>query len=162
VKTDNPYYVVSGGLGYAQGHIPVVVVFVNGSLDVKKPAAGHSVQNQLYPVLLHELTHAADKFTRGVGEQMTEEEARDNDRYYNHPTEVRAYLQEILDELNHILPHVERLKTVLYPNMGEALKVVLNQSKTWQEIEPHLTDRNKKLIMKAVAQEYEEYLESES
>jgi hypothetical protein len=51
---------------------------------------------------------------------------------------------------------------VLYPNMGEALKVVLNQSKTWQEIEPHLTDRNKKLIMKAVAQEYEEYLESES
>ena len=161
VETDNPYYVVSGGLGYAQGK-PVVVVFVNGSLDVKNPAANRSVQNQLYPVLLHELTHAADKFTQGVGEELTEEEARDNDRYYNHPTEVRAYLQEILHEIDHMLPHIGNLRKVLYPNMGEALRVVLNQSKTWEEIEPHLTYRNKKLIMKAVAQEYEDYLTQES
>jgi hypothetical protein len=156
VVTQSPYYAVSGGFGSTASGKPTLVVNINGSLNAEnlfKSANSDSflIANQIYDVLLHEVTHAADIFTKGVAESLSEQEARENPKaYYNHPSEVRAYLQEILSELEHTFKNYEKFVKLFGPSKG--ITVMLNQSKTWQEIEPYLTEKNKRLIIKAVAQ----------
>ncbi len=156
IVTQSPYYAVSGGFGSTASGKPTLVVNINGSLDAEnlfKSANSDSflIANQIYDVLLHEVTHAADTFTKGVGESLSEQEARENPRaYYNHPSEIRAYLQEILNELEHTIKNHEKFVKLFGPSKG--ITVMLNQSKTWQEIEPYLTEKNKQLVIKAVAQ----------
>jgi hypothetical protein len=151
VETKSPYYVVSGGLGYDRSGKVAVVININGSIpseDIYRAAKGRSVALQIYPVLIHELTHAADKFTRGVGERMTEEEARDNAAYYNDPGEVRAYMQEVVDESEEHFKSYNKLESAFGP--GKALQYLLNTGKIWKEISPYWTERNKRLVIKAV------------
>jgi len=152
--SDNVYYVLDAGLGYAQGH-PVVVVFLNGSLDIPKNTGG-VLTNQLYAVLIHELTHAADKFApKGVADQMTQEEAQGNAAYYNHPAEVRAYMQEVVDEVEDKFKHWDKLEKSFGP--GKGMTYLMNMSNTWGEISPHLTERNRRLIIKTVSQALADY-----
>ena len=151
IPTKDFKYIPSGGLGFSQGK-PVVVVHVNGSIDAEqlyKGTTSHLVQRQLYPVLLHELTHAADKFSRGVGESMSQEEALNNEAYYNHPTEVRAYLQEVVDETSEFFKHYEQLQR----HFGNrAVEILMQRSSTWEEVSPYWTEQNKRKVIKAVVQ----------
>jgi hypothetical protein len=163
IPTSSPYYVVSGGVGKGGSGATFIVININGTLDAEnlyKSASSKdlTIANQIFKVLIHEMTHAADIFTKGIGESLTEEEAQNNPRaYYNHPTEVRAYLQEILEELN--LGNYPKF-VKLFKGRGRGLEVLLKQSKTWLEMEPYLTESNKRLIIKAVAQQIDQ-LESE-
>lgn len=160
IPTQSPYYAVSGGFGSSVSGKPTLVVNINGGLNAEnlfRSANSDSwlIANQIYDVLLHEVTHAADIFTKGVGESLSEQEAIDNPRaYYNHPSEVRAYLQEILSELEHTFKNYEKFVKLFGPSKG--VLVLLNQSKTWEEIEPYLSDKNKRLIIKTVAQALDE------
>ena len=155
VETTKPFYVVDGGYGVSSRYPhPIVVVNVNGSMEaeqLRKAAQAHQVHEQLYPVLIHELTHAADKYSKGVGSRMTVDEMRtDMGSYYNDPTEVRAYMQEVVDEAQSRFQHWDKLKATFGP--GKGLEYLLKMCPTWQEVSPHWTDRNKQLVIKAVAQ----------
>lgn len=158
VPTDSPYYIVSGGLGFSKGR-PVVVIFVNGGLDVEnisRAAKGHTIHSQIYPILLHELTHAVDKYSKGIGSRMTQEEAKGNQEYYNHPTEVRAYLQEVVDETERHFDKWEKFERA-FGGPGRALQTLLNLSETWREVSPYWTERNQQLVIKAVSQALDDY-----
>jgi DNA topoisomerase IB len=153
VETKSPLFVVWGGLGTHNGRRVIVVKF-NGSLDAeaihKSAMAGGIISKQLYSLLIHELTHAAD-IGEGVGAKLpTEEAARANpETYYNDPTEVRAYMQEIVDELEFLFEHHEKFAE-MFGSYGKAIDVLMKQSQTWLDIEKHLTESNKHLITKGV------------
>lgn len=152
-------YVMSGGLGFLRGH-PVAVAHVNGSLDpevLAKGAESHLFMSQLYPILLHELTHAADRYTKGVNDRgdMSEDDAHNNlARYYNDPSEVRAYMQQVVDEVSTHFKHWPKLQRMMGP---KALPTLLNFSETWKDASPHWTDRNQRAVIKAVAQELNDW-----
>lgn len=153
IETPSPYYVIDGGFGFSTRYQqPIVVVNINGSMpseDLQRAAKGRQVQNQLYPVLLHEITHAVDKYSKGVGERMTPEQAQnDLGAYYNTPTEVRAYMQEVVDEISQ--KHWQNFQKAFGPSKG--LEYMLKSSPTWVEVSPHWTERNKRLVIKAVVQ----------
>jgi hypothetical protein len=155
--TDNPYYVVDGGVGRA-GKQVVVVVGLNGSKPIPKNTGG-VLARQIFPVLLHELTHVADKYKgKGVAQDMTRDEAAGNPAYYNEPGEVRAYMQEVVDEASERFRHWDKLVRIS-PTKAKAVDYLLGTSSTWSEVSPHWTPRNKQLVLKAVVQALDDYLQ---
>ncbi len=148
-------YVVGGALGEVRGK-HVVVINVNGSLPAETiwaAAKGHSVQDQLYPVLLHELTHAADKFAPGMAE--TEQQLQDDPAaYYNDPSELRAYTQEVVDEVSDRFDKYEKLQR----HFGnKAMGMLLRMSPTWERASPHWTRPNQNRVLKSVYQALEDW-----
>lgn len=152
-------YFVSGGLGTAGGKT-VVVVDVNGSLDAQviwKATNARTAHGFLYPILLHELTHAADIFAPELG--MNEAEAHGNAGYYNHPSELRAYMQEVVDELEDRFPYFDKLRG-RFGHRG--LEMFLNMSSTWKEVSPHWTAASRQKVMKAMYQALEDWRDREA
>lgn len=159
VVTRSPYFVIEGGLGKdGRGHT-VVVISVNGSLPAEvllKSAQGSNlIEGQIFPILLHELTHAADVFQEGVGEDMSAEDAQGNPAYYNHASEVRGYMAEVVDEIEHLLPHYAKFVKLFGP--GKALEHALSMSQTWEEVSPYWTEPNRRKVIKSVVQRIEEW-----
>lgn len=147
-------YFVGGGMGTARGGQTVVIIDVNANLEAeqvwKATSAKTTATWNLYPILLHELTHAADIVSQGLG--MSQEDARGNAAYYNDPSEVRAYMQEVIDEVEQRASHFAKLKA----RFGQrALGMLLNMSPTWTEISPHWTRANQQKVLKAVYQTLE-------
>lgn len=143
-------YYVSGGLGTAQGHT-VVVVNVNGSLDAEviwKATNARTTQSFLYPILLHELTHAADIFAPGL-DGMSEDDAQGNAAYYNNVSELRAYTQEVVDEVEQRFSFYPKLQKTFG---ARAFTMLLNFSNTWTEVSPHWTKANQQRVIKTVYQ----------
>lgn len=161
IPTSDFRYYVSGGLGKStQRGQTVVVVFINGSLDAQviwKGTNAGTTHGMLYPILLHELTHAADIFAPVLG--MSEDAARDNAAYYNHPSELRAYMQEVVDEVEQRFRHYEKLKSRFG---NRALDMLLNMSTTWKEVSPHWTVANRQKVLKAVYQALETWQEDQA
>lgn len=142
-------YVLSGAMGRYRGD-PIVIVYINGSTVIPKNTAG-VLEKQLYPVLLHELTHVADKFKgRGPAHDMSQDEAQGSAKYYNDPGEVRAYMQEIVDELEDKVKHLGKLQKAF--GMTKGIEYLLKSSDTWQEVSPHWTESNKRKVIKTVVQ----------
>ena len=155
--TRSPYYVVSGGKGKAGSKI-VVIVDINGNTPAEEfnraaTKGGGLVARQLYPILVHEITHAADIFAKGFRNKTKEEVANDPKLYYNESSEVKAHLREIIEEIN--FSHFSKMEARF--GAGQALKFLINLSKTWQEVSPHWTDKNKKSVIKSVAQALSEF-----
>lgn len=163
IETDSGYYVVDGGYGFhTRYQAPIVIVNVNGSMvaeELGAAAKAHQIQRQLFPVLLHELTHAADKYTSGVGAEMTRDKARGNEDYYNHPSEVRAYMQEVVDEVQSRAKFWPKFQKMFGPSKG--VMNLLKFSPTWGEVSPYWTEKNQRLVIKAVVQALND-LEGES
>ena len=147
-------YFVSGGYGKLRSGEPVVLLNVNANLEAEtvwKATNAKTTESFIYPLLLHEITHAADIHGPGLG--MSEAEAHDNDAaYYNNPSEVRAYLQEVVDEVE----QRARLFPKLKARFGErAIGMLLNMSTTWTNASPHWTAANRQKVLKAVYQALE-------
>jgi hypothetical protein len=151
-------YIDSGGFGWHQptGR-PVVIVSLNGHYTPKDLARSlrgspELIQDMIYTTLLHEATHASDVRRQsgyqvsGAGEQYTTD---DLDRYYNDPHEVRAFMQQVVDETERAFG--DRQETVL-EKFGESrgLKMILGASDTWREINEHLHEDNRRKMIKAV------------
>lgn len=152
-------YFVSGGMGTA-GKKPALIVNVNGSLDAEviwKATNARSAHGFLYPILLHELTHAADIFAPPLG--LSEDEAHDNPAYYNHPAELRAYMQEVVDELEGRFQYFDKLRG-RFGHRG--LEMFLNFSSTWKEVGPHWTAASRQKVLKAVYQALEDWRDREA
>ncbi len=148
------------GVGHQRG-TPVVVIEVNGSIDadvIRRSAETHIVKLLLFNTLIHEFTHVADKFTQGVGEGakgLTMDQARNTpEGYYNDPTEVRAYMQEVVDQVSQRFVHYEKLEK----RFGQkAIGMLLNMSDTWSKVSPYWTERNKQKVLKSVYQALDEW-----
>lgn len=153
-ETMAPSYVVDGVMGTYRGG-PIVIITINGSTVIPKNTAG-VLERMLFPVLLHELTHVADKYKgRGVALDMSRDEAQGNEAYYNDPGEVRAYMQEVVDEVEEKSKHFAIFFDKFGPSKG--LDYLLKSSNTWQEISPYWTEANKRLVIKAVVQMINEH-----
>ena len=110
-------------------------------------------KHQLYMLLIHEMTHVAEHLYihEGRPEEGTENRAK---RYYNQPHEVRAYMQQIVDHALSMADAPTPKKR--YPKPNDYVMFLIRTSDRWQRIEPHLSEANKHLIMKAVYQALDE------
>jgi hypothetical protein len=104
----------------------------------------------LYSILLHEVTHSADRIFKRRLEYSPSEVIEKGEAawgpYVNDAQEVRAFMQQIVDEVVSAAG-----KIADYAKTNEKLvDLSLKLSTTWKLIEKHLNSRNKKLILKAV------------
>jgi len=152
--------VLSGGAGTVKrtGQ-PVVVVILNGSWSPSQwsgfaRSTGDFVKKEVEKVLMHELTHIADPaegYASGGSDVPSEAETSLED-YYNQPTEVRAYLQEIIHELERHRDKWDKFLRLLGPTKG--FKLFMRTSQAWLRVSPHLTEKNRRYILKSVSQAF--------
>jgi 8-oxo-dGTP pyrophosphatase MutT (NUDIX family) len=126
-----------------------LVVYVNSSIPPesfeKRP--NRIVEEELYSILTHELTHAADIWSgkgSGVGADVLGKDDFRR-RHHNHPMEVKALMRDVATTVE---PDVRFYLEAGMP-FNTAVTHALKDSK-WVEIEPYLTPQNKKTILKGV------------
>lgn len=155
-------FVAAGGYGHnRRTNRPVVIVKLNGSYSPKEylPAVDTGMLTRgIYDILIHEMTHAADAALKAkykTGPASGQYVPDDISAYYNDPKEVRAYMQQVVDEVLRYGGKRENLEKILKLFKGprhRGIEVVLKNTETWPEIKDHLTDSNKAKILKAVYQ----------
>ena len=162
--SDSPFHVVSAGLGHLrQSQRPIILINLNGRVPIdhlRYAADRGRLTDALYSHLAHEFTHAADVHQTGYAARtgvsmgdLTHTEAHRRD-YFNDPGEIRAYLRNIIDEM---------VESNLYPKLARhyapsmAVQLAIKGTNTWHEIVPYLTPANRKLILKAGAQQLLEH-----
>jgi len=105
--------------------------------------------------LIHELTHVAEFWFIEKGKIQNDGNGpKDMVRYYNSPHEVRAFMQQIIDE---IMPKARSFRRFVEPKNNHAyVTKLVNTSKKWKQISPYLTPANEAKILKAVYTELTE------
>lgn len=161
-------YVGSGAFGHRKGK-PIIIVDLNGKYtpdmylksiegEPENPAYRQLIGSMIYDILIHEITHAVDqklKRTYDTGGHDGPRSTSDIAKYYNDPKEVRAFMQQISDEV--LRGSLNKFIDVFGDNQG--IVYALKNSNTWQEVNKHLTPSNKQLIMKAVYREIQDSLD---
>jgi hypothetical protein len=110
----------------------------------------------LYSLLIHELTHSADVFRgplRYSPSEVLEKGEAAYGTYLNDPAEVRAFMQQVVDEAVSSMTRNDTLREHAQkkPNPNQALvDLALRMSTTWKIVEKHLDRRNRDKILKAV------------
>jgi hypothetical protein len=115
----------------------------------------------LYTTMIHEVTHASESvFKQKL--QYSPSEVREKGEaafgpYLNDPGEVRAHMQQVVDEVVRMADRdMIRENAKGKPNPNQALiHMCLMLSTTFGIIEKHLTPHNRSLILKAVFQALE-------
>jgi len=143
-----------------------VTLYLNGGLT---PADLHSEERTqplhackhekcipygLYSILLHELTHVAEEPLR---KRRTPTYSPSDERgraepsrgYINDPSEVRAFMQQIVDEVEHNADN-DMLREHLRGDRHGFLDAVLSLSTTWSLVEKQLSPSNRARILKSV------------
>jgi hypothetical protein len=104
---------------------------------------------QFKTTLAHELTHVKDiiqDLTYETGEVGEGSEA-DPDNYYNDPAEVQAHITEIVHEIE------DRVDMFLSSrSLQEAIRMAIQSSNTWRQMQDHVTEANRKRVLKEVYQ----------
>ena len=171
--TTSGLYFDGGGVGtHRKTGETFVIAEINGSMDIQTlrnaalaPKNVNLFTKTLFKVLLHEITHVADPdpkpgFAEGMsGSRIPTVSEVDLYQYYNHPKEIRAYLQEIIHELQDFY-WKEGMYKKLYEFFGQNKGFMLtlqNGSETWTEIRDYLTPKNKNYILNAVYTELQDF-----
>lgn len=111
-----------------------ILVHVNGqyplaALDLR------DIESRLYRTLSHEIVHAQEAF-----DAEGPDPRKDPEGYYNLPTEVNAWLRNVLDELE---PYAKELARILRRTPGEAgVREFAAKSGSWSQVSKHLSDTN--------------------
>lgn len=157
-------YVHSGGFGHnRRSQRPIVIVKINGSYTAREYidiAESKILDDRIYGILVHEMTHAADVATKAqyeVGSAGGPYTTKDLKSYYNDPKEVRAYMQQVVDEVLSFggkRQNVDKMLKLFGPEnergRQRGVEVLLKNTETWSEVEKHLNFTNRKKILKAV------------
>mgnify|MGYP002638878121 CR=1 FL=1 len=103
----------------------------------------------VYSVLLHEVTHATEMvIDRALAEREANPDrpAHNSHRpdYYDIPVEVRAFMQQVADEVETAV------------RSGVPFRQALKESRSWQRVSPRMNQKNLKKIMKGVYTHIEE------
>jgi hypothetical protein len=106
----------------------------------------------LYSVLIHELTHVTEMpYLRHDPSYNRDDDGQlDKAKYYNSAMEVRAFMQQVVDETvlwaGRAFPRVKIKDGSNRSFVDELLKL----SPTWQRVETYMTAANRKKILSAV------------
>jgi hypothetical protein len=156
----------SGKRRWEEGEARVqVILWLNGALspadflvpqagtDRLQPLSGCKYETclpyGLYSILTHELTHAAEAMFREKTPKylrMPEDDPKRREVYVNDPGEVRAFLQQVVDEAVRGAKHLREHSK----SNDWLVKFSLKMSTTWKEIEGALNRGNRAKILKAV------------
>ncbi len=142
--------------GVAEGYGTPWVLYLN--LDGTVPPAAwsdklnrHAIARELYSILIHEFTHLRDLLPYH-GKQEHDSEEEEAIEYYNRPVEVRAFMQQVVDE---VITDMEK-KAVdtegwYIDTAWDYIESLLEKSYNWQRIKGFLKPENKRKVLKAVA-----------
>jgi len=104
------------------------------------------ILDEIFSVLIHEITHTRDWIPL-----KRKPHQQDPQKYYNEPAEVRAFMQQIADEV------------ISYPlesfDKADQFRRALERSTTWDRIKRVLSSPNKKKIYSGVWTAYEEAIQ---
>lgn len=102
----------------------------------------------LYSVLIHELTHVMEMpFMRETGYDQDNDRPKDMGQYVNSPIEVRAFMQQIVDEA---LIWAKRVVSRTGKTNRSLIDQVLRRSVTWGRVHEQMNAVNRKKILSAV------------
>jgi len=107
------------------------------------------VEDELFSVIIHEATHLADVLRH----EYSGDSESGTDKYYNAPTELRAFMQQTVDEVLREADKVGKLggAWMLGPTpSGDMVANLLEKSQTWDRIRRQLTPASIKLILRGV------------
>jgi DNA topoisomerase IB len=135
-----------GGFLKRRGEGPLMRVFVNPYLRSFEQRPTRIIEDELYRLLAHELTHAADVWSgKGSAGDLSGSMEDLKRHHHNHPAEVRALMRDVVTQVG------DSVQEFMGYGMGfnMAVREALKDSK-WPDIEPYLTPRNKQIILKGV------------
>lgn len=126
---------------------------------------------RIFSTLIHEITHAVERIKylkdRGTGSETdmsmikTRKDQKNVKRkYYNHPAEVKAFLQQIAHEVEEYLIQTEGAVSREALHKGWRGAFGYHGSKTWKRVSNSLTPKNQKYIKKSVISYLMEIIES--
>jgi hypothetical protein len=127
-------------------------VHINGSKtfgDFADPENQPLVSADIFKVLIHELTHAAEG--RFLPHEIVDpkESPEERNAYFNQAHEVRAYMQQIvsqcLDIANRYL-----LRKQYKGRPHQFVEAVVDLSETWKKVRDYMNPQSKAKILKAV------------
>jgi hypothetical protein len=109
----------------------------------------------LYSILIHETTHVAESMFRKKLQYEYDEnkKVKDQGKYVNDPAEVKAFMQQIVDET---VGSGTKLQEHFRGNPRKLIDMSLRMSTTWKLIEKNLTARNRNVILSAVYSAFSE------
>jgi hypothetical protein len=142
---------VQGGfaLTHKRSDNPLVRIFVNPDLGTRtfEMRPRRIVESDLYEILAHELTHAADIWL-GKGSAVGALEGRGRGSHHNHPAEVKSLMRDVVSNLDDG-DTVREFMDDYGMDFNTALREALKDTQ-WPDIEPYLNPKNKKTILKGV------------
>ena len=116
-----------------------VFVYINSTRTPRELLENlEAVEREVFSVLIHETTHLRDLLTHKP------EGYRDDALvYHNEPAEVRAFMQQIADE---VLEHLGGAEPT-----GASMREALKASATWRRVADSLTPANRRLVLRGVS-----------
>ena len=157
--------VLSGGFGHVnKGRYkgqPIIIVQMNGLYTWGQLIDPSVSRDALRTVLMHELSHAADKVkddVAGVQGRIPTADEIDMAEYVNDPGEVRAHMRELYEELRPTVTKVMESPLGDEWGLGGTINRFLQFNTTWQNIKLHLTRKNRNRILKGLVTAFEDEL----
>ena len=155
--------VLAGGFGHVnrgkhKGQ-PIIIIQMNGSYTWDGLIDTKVSRRELRSVLMHELSHAADKMGNehvGFQGRIPTSDEINWDEYVNDPEEVRAHMREIYEQLRSTIPEVMGSSLGEVWGLGGTIERFLRVNTTWKGIEPYLTRKNRNRILKGLVTAFED------
>ena len=146
-----------------------IQVFYPSDLTWREVLSANTIK-RLYISLLHEATHAVDiikkhefddKLISDADKRISlEERGIDFKEYVNNPVELRAFMQQIIEEVLEVSKNSYFQKDIqkvpVNKRKQEWVKNALEDSETWEKVSYYLNVHNKNKILKAVYTAIEE------
>jgi len=143
-KAHQKWFVADAGYGSDKdGKNPRIEIRLYGDLTLARLDRNRPrLEDEVYSVLLHEVTHATE--LPGVRLHQAAKPSSWNNlpsvkEHHNRPYEVRAYLQQVADEVKASMAR------------GLSFAAAIQASSTWRNVSPHLEPRGKKRLLAGVA-----------
>ena len=156
-------FVLGGGFGHVKRGRdkgkPIIIVQLNGAYTWEGLLNARMSRDDLRNVLMHELSHAADKAKRETGAvqgRIPTSGEIDMAEYVNDPSEVRAHMRELYEELRTTVTKVMGTSLGEMWGLGGTITRLIRDNRTWKEIEPHLTRGNRNRILKGLVTAFED------
>jgi len=110
-----------------------------------------TIYRELFSILIHEVTHLRDMLPTVGPVEHEDADAAAKD-YYNRPHEVRAFMQQIADEVETEMEKIAKdTEGWGLDTSWDFIEDRLYNSKTWNRMKTFLEPKNKKLLLKATA-----------
>ena len=133
--------IILGAIHTTHNDKKVIIIKINediGKEDLFDALSAGRLELDIRDNLVHELTHAKD-----IGKEIA---YGDPQIGYNRPDEVRAYMGELSRF------HLKKIRGLMASGMSsrEAFDKSISEDDVLKDIEPYLTDKNKRILLKGI------------